>query len=213
MIAVWRTAGNRVLSPKTGLKIALREGPMLRLAVLLSMVPASLAGDDAVETQAVDPELMHVVHLTWARDKADAVLPQLLVNGNADVDVDVVLTFRASFADKLTTWTMDPIPVDADTSEEVSIKIPSEAHWATEQDNYFTDLEISVQTYDTKGRLIGTNSGPRLKMYWKDSSFVLLDIPQAQALAPHGYIREAPAGAAELLSEEGSDHVEFGPGL
>jgi hypothetical protein len=165
------------------------------------------------EVVRIDSDAGHVVQVTWSRDEHDAIRPDLILSGTVGQDVDVVLTFRASFADRLTTWTLEPVWVDSDTSTTVSVSIPGDVKWAEQQDNYFTDLEISVVSYDVTGASLRTTAGPRIKMLWSGTEFTFLDLAQAKALAPYGYVREAPPGAEALIEELGTTNVEFGPGL
>ena len=183
------------------------------------LIPCAAAQDiEALTNEVVrlDPESGHVVQVAWVRKDDDAIQPELIVSGHRFEEVDVVLTFRASFGSSLFTWTADPVHVEAETSVSVPVTIPKEVKWADEQDNFYTDLEMTVQSYDSGGRRVGTNGGPRIKLLWSDHGFDLLDLSQAKALAPYGYVREAPPGAAELIAEqaaEGNYNVEFGPGL
>jgi hypothetical protein len=190
---------------------------MVCIPVILEIIaPAraqGLSDDVPAEIVKLDPEAGHVVQVTWATAPNEEIAPELLVSGHRLEQVEVVVTFRASFADRLITWSAEKIQVESGTSVSIPVTIPSEVRWADQQNNFFTDLEMTVQSYDSEDRLVGTHGGPRVKLLWVEDGFDFLDPSQAKRLAPYGYVHEPPLGADLLLAEDGTTHLEFGPGL
>ena len=181
-------------------------------AFALLVIPAA-ALDEAFAGQAdVHVYQRHdVVQVEWARDPDGKILPALSLTGRDSEPIDVMLTLRTAFAGRVSAWSVGPFRVDAETSQEIDVGVPAEAHWNSQQRFYFTDLEMTVETYTAAGQLVGTTSGPRLKILWVDDRFAFYSPAEAARLAPHGFVGAPSPDAARILKSAQNDNIEIGP--
>ncbi len=184
------------------------------LALLIACVVAPSAGatqrqeldqEDDLECSIQDSPDNRDVHVTWKRDAAGGIQPEVVVRGVAGSDATYILEGRVRIGRADVSWSQGPYTIDALEELSVPLQLPAQATAHPELSTYLGDLMVYVKALDPRtDAIVARASAQRAFVARAAQRLVFLDQAAADILAPYRVIGgPAALGLPEPDTDDG----------